>query len=50
MKTNLNFRSEAWGRPLQSARLRALFYPINIMTQISTKDSDILQLTKNEKN
>ena len=33
--------------PLQSAGSRALFYPISIMPQFSTKDSGILQLTKN---
>ena len=35
--------------PLQSARSRALFYPISIMPQISTEDSGILWLTKNAK-
>ena len=35
--------------PQQNAGSRALFYPISIMPQISTKDSGILQLTKNAK-
>ena len=35
--------------PLQSASLRALFYPISIMSHISTKDSGMLYLTKNAK-
>ena len=35
--------------PLQSAGPRALFYPISIMPQIFTKDSGILQQTKNGK-
>ena len=32
---------------MQSVGSRALFYPISIMPQISTKDAGILQLTKN---
>ena len=48
-KTNTNFRGEAWFRPQQIALSRALCYPICTMPQISTKDSGILQLTKNAK-
>ena len=49
-ETNINFRGQAWFRALlQSAGSRALFYPISIMTQISTKDSGMLQLTKSAK-
>ena len=42
MKTNINFRGQAWVRPLQSAGSRALFYPISIMPQISVEDFGML--------
>ena len=48
-KTNINFRGQAWVRPLQSAKSRSLFYPISLLSQISTKDYGILQLTRNAK-
>ena len=45
-KININFRSQAWVRPLQSAGSRTLFYPTSITPQVCTKDSGILQLIK----
>ena len=45
----MNFRAKPGSDPLQLAGSRALFYPINIMPQISTKDSGILWPTKNAK-
>ena len=34
-KTNIDFRDQAWVRPLQSTASRALFYSISIMPQVS---------------
>ena len=48
-KTNINFRAKPGSDSLQNAGSKALFYPISIMPQISTEDSGILQLIKNEK-
>ena len=55
MKTNINFRDQAWNRPhpysppSQSVWTRTLFYPISIMPKTFIEDSDNLKQPKNVK-
>ena len=50
MKTNINFGGKAWVRSSAKCWVKSfIFLPHKYHTQISTEDSDILDLTKHAK-
>ena len=49
LKTNINFRAQAWNRPPHSVGSRDLFYSITIMPNIFSEDPGNLKHPKNVK-
>ena len=49
MKTNINFDGKAWVRSPAKCWVNSFILPHKYHTQISTEDSDILDLTKHAK-
>ena len=50
MKTNINFGDKAWVRSPAKCWVKSFILPHKYHTQISSEDSDILDLTKHAKN